>query len=294
MDKVEMLGNNIRCLRIAYGETQEQLGDAINVAKNTVSSYEKGRTEPDKDILSLIAEHYMVSVEELLSYDFSRLDKIIINQNRFWEQIDVVFPIISSENAIKNEHFKKAYYMHREFFSELQKQNLDNIDNGKICFEEYMDAFDDENSREEAAANLTGLWYLWRMIILTPKVMKNQPVALQQLKSKDSKIKRIIEDADPNFEKEADNLINEFNNSGFNEILLDFIKILINSSILHELGNYYFALRFLLNLVDNDMKWEFNRRIAIEILCDFALLGNPYAKRFLLIQECSQIVDDRS
>ena len=38
MNKTKKLGNNIRCLRLAYGETQEQLGNAINVAKNTVSS----------------------------------------------------------------------------------------------------------------------------------------------------------------------------------------------------------------------------------------------------------------
>lgn len=70
MNITEKLGNNIRCLRMAYGETQEQLGDAIGVEKNTVSSYEKGRTEPNKEILSLISSHYMISVEELLSYDF--------------------------------------------------------------------------------------------------------------------------------------------------------------------------------------------------------------------------------
>ena len=109
MNITEKLGNNIRCLRVAYGETQEQLGDAIGVEKNTVSSYEKGRTEPNKKILSLIAAHYMISVEELLSYDFSGMDKITFNQNVFWEQIDVILPVTSSENAIKNEHFKKAY-----------------------------------------------------------------------------------------------------------------------------------------------------------------------------------------
>ena len=34
MNITEKLGNNIRCLRMAYGETQEQLGDAIGVEKN--------------------------------------------------------------------------------------------------------------------------------------------------------------------------------------------------------------------------------------------------------------------
>ena len=43
MTDLDKLGNNIRCLRIAYGETQEDLGWAIGVEKNTISYYEKGR-----------------------------------------------------------------------------------------------------------------------------------------------------------------------------------------------------------------------------------------------------------
>lgn len=282
MNKLEKLENNIRCLRVAYGETQEQLGDAIGVEKNTVSSYEKGRTEPNKKILSLIAAHYMISVEELLSYDFSGMDKITFNQNEFWEQIDVILPVTSSENAIKNEHFKKAYSIHRKFFDELQKQKLDNIDKAMICFEEYIDAFDDENSREEAAANFIGLWYLLMVMIkLVPKVMKNKTAALMQVKSKDTKIKRILENIDPDFEKDADDLVNEFDDLELNKMLSDFMKSIKKSDKWYELGDYYLALRFFFNLVDNDMTWEFNRRLGIEMLSAFASVGNPYATHFL-------------
>ena len=70
------LGNNIRGLRKAYGETQEELGFALGVEKNTISSYETGRTEPGKEMLSMIASHYFVSVEELLLTDLSSMKKI--------------------------------------------------------------------------------------------------------------------------------------------------------------------------------------------------------------------------
>lgn len=282
MNKVEKLGNNIRCLREAYGETQEQLGAAINVAKNTVSSYEKGRTEPNKDTLSSIAIHFGISVEELLSCDFSGMDKIAINQNMFWEQIDVIFPIMSSENAIKNEHFKKAYSNHRNFFDELQKQKLDNIDKAIICFEEYIDAFDDENSREEAAANFIGLWYLlMAMIKLVPIVIKNQSAALMQIKSRNHKIRRKLENIDPDFEKDANDLISELDDFELKEMLFEFMKSLKKSGKWYELGDYYLALQFFFNLVDNDMTWEFNRRIGVEMLIAFASVGNPYATYFL-------------
>ena len=40
MGDLKKLGANIRSLRIAYGETQEQLGEAIYVEKNTVRNRE--------------------------------------------------------------------------------------------------------------------------------------------------------------------------------------------------------------------------------------------------------------
>lgn len=286
MNKAKKLGINIRCLRVAYGETQEQLGNAINVAKNTISSYEKGRTEPDKDVLSLIAVHYMISVEELLSCDFSEIDKITFNQNKFWEQIDVILPVTSSENAIKNEHFNKAYSVHRKFFDELQKQRLDNIDKAIICFREYFDAFDDENSREEAAANFIGLWYLLMLMIkLVPKVIKDQSAALMQIKSNNPKIIRKLENIDSDFEKDVNDLISEFNDFEWNEMLSEFIKSIKKSGKWYELADYYLALQFFFNLVDNDMTWEFNRRIGVEMLIAFASVGNPYATHFLFPKE---------
>ena len=38
MSQENQLGINIRSLRKAYGETQEQLGEVLNVEKNTISS----------------------------------------------------------------------------------------------------------------------------------------------------------------------------------------------------------------------------------------------------------------
>lgn len=282
MSKVGKLGNNIRCLRVAYGETQEQLGNAINVAKNTVSSYEKGRTEPDKDILASIAAHYMISVEELLSCDLSGINKIMFDQNGFWEQIDVILPVALSENAMKNEHFKMAYSTHRKFFDELQEQRLDNIDEAMICFEEYIDSFDDQNSREEAAANFIGLWYLLMVMIkLVPKVMINQSAVLTRIKSEYPKMRRKLENINPDFEKGANDLVSEFDDLESNEMLSEFMKSIKKSIKWYELGDYYLALQFFFDLVDNGMTWEFNRRIGVEMLSAFASVGNPYAINFL-------------
>lgn len=61
-----MLNENIKTIRKNKGFTQEDLANRLNVARQTVSKWEKGYSVPDADILSKMAEELDVSVSELL------------------------------------------------------------------------------------------------------------------------------------------------------------------------------------------------------------------------------------
>ena len=52
--------DQLTAARKAAGMTQEQLADAVHVARNTISSWEHGRTQPDLDTLRLLGQtlHY--------------------------------------------------------------------------------------------------------------------------------------------------------------------------------------------------------------------------------------------
>lgn len=285
MDRAQRLGKNIRCIRVAYGESQEKLGEAIGVEKNTVSYYENGKREPNKDILRAIAVHYMVSVEELLTGDFSGLEKITVNQNALWEHIDEVLPVTCSEQAMANPHFKKAYEIHRHFFDLLSKVNMDGIDNIDVCLEEYLEAYEDDNSKVEAAANFLGLWYLFMVMLkLTPVVLENRPAAMLQVASRDPKARKILENTDPNFSKEAKEIVDGMSDSEMEDLLSELLRTVKQSKDRYELADYYLALQFVWNLVDNDLGFEINRRIGVEMLNAFVSVENPYAAHFLLIQ----------
>ena len=80
MNEIERIGRNIRQLRLAFGETKEQLGWAIGVEKNTISQYEKGKRVLSKDLLKTIGVHFGVSIEELINCDFSRIEKITMDE----------------------------------------------------------------------------------------------------------------------------------------------------------------------------------------------------------------------
>ena len=75
------------------------------------------------------------------------------------------------------------------------------------------------------------------MIKLVPKVMKNQTAALIQIKSNNTKIKRKLENTDSDFEKEADDLISEFDDLELNEMLSEFMKSIKKSGKWYGLFN---------------------------------------------------------
>ena len=61
------IGKNIRQRRIQKNMTQEDLAARIHATRQTVSNYETGRSRPDVDTLSLLAEVLECDVEQLLS-----------------------------------------------------------------------------------------------------------------------------------------------------------------------------------------------------------------------------------
>ncbi|HHW07227.1 MAG TPA: helix-turn-helix transcriptional regulator [Clostridia bacterium] len=61
-----MLSENIRALRKAKGLTQQELAIKLNVARQTVSKWEKGLSVPDAEMLMSISEVLEVPVSTLL------------------------------------------------------------------------------------------------------------------------------------------------------------------------------------------------------------------------------------
>ena len=60
------IGKNIKTLRQDRGMTQDAMGDALFVTRQTVSNYENGRSRPDLDMLLRIAEVLETDVNTIL------------------------------------------------------------------------------------------------------------------------------------------------------------------------------------------------------------------------------------
>lgn len=65
----KMLSKNLKIFRKRKGLTQENVAEALNVVRQTVSKWEKGISVPDADMLIRLAEILDVSVNELIGSD---------------------------------------------------------------------------------------------------------------------------------------------------------------------------------------------------------------------------------
>ena len=75
-----MLGENILKLRKKNWLSQEQLGEKINVTRQTISNWELGETAPNPEQLKLLSQSLNISIDELLDNDInSRMKEKIIN-----------------------------------------------------------------------------------------------------------------------------------------------------------------------------------------------------------------------
>lgn len=77
------LGENILKLRKKQGLSQEQLGEKIDVTRQTISNWELGETSPNPEQLKLLSKVLMVSVDELLDNEIkSILEEKVSNTER--------------------------------------------------------------------------------------------------------------------------------------------------------------------------------------------------------------------
>lgn len=61
------IGRNIKNVRKQLGLTQEELAEKINVTRQAVSNWENGKTEPDLETISGIAEVFKIDSYELIN-----------------------------------------------------------------------------------------------------------------------------------------------------------------------------------------------------------------------------------
>lgn len=88
------IGETIKMLRINNNMSQEDLADKLNVTRQTISSWENGRTQPDVEMISNIAALFDISVDEVAYGTTEPKFSERNNQFTLWVAISVVLSIV--------------------------------------------------------------------------------------------------------------------------------------------------------------------------------------------------------
>lgn len=277
------IGTNIRNLRKAYGETQKELGNIIGVADTTISMYESGTNIPDMETLQMIAEHYLITVEALLSDDFSGINmkNLKMSLSETMSLLRVMYPTVRTKENMKNELFAKAYKEHLDIWRRINK-NDETLSNRSITrvIKKYVVSYQDTKNLE-SVANIVSLMIL-NYTYFPYKDIENRGQAIYYGKGekKDFAKKYLLKDSD-SIGIVEDEKQKERRNRYYNKVI-KWIKLLKESSIHAELADYYIALLFIRNIVDNDNGATLNQKIGMDMMGILADLDNFYALSYII------------
>ena len=277
-----MISKNIKSLRIAYGESQLDLALSIELdSPNAIANYEKGIRIPKPEIRKRIAKHYRITEEELMYSDFSGLHfpkSIFGDKEKMIEMSLEMFPVIKTEQAIRNAEFRTGFEAHLRIIEAMKNSITGNDSDYDVCFESY-----DKCEMPEATANILGLFLLLE-IFMKNQWMRDGAEALSKNRINGDELlkKYYLKDFDDMSESQGfSEDMNEREMSEFEECISDLLKELRKHSEWSDLVDYYVAIRYLHGCVDNSQTDEMNKAIGGEMLLVFAQFGNVYAKKFL-------------
>ena len=169
-----ILAANLRNWRKIYGESLEDVADALHLGRSTVAAYETGERGVPQDLLYAYANHFMVSVEDLMYGGQSEVKVRYDDENIFYKKIDVFFPI--KECKIENDHYKRACQLHKEIYDLAKKRDPHAFYMGEECEDEYINAMEDSAAEEAAVANYIALLFvLLQGLISTSEIVKTKP-----------------------------------------------------------------------------------------------------------------------
>lgn len=284
------LSKNIKSLRKLMGETQEELAYSIDLdSKSAVANWESGANKPSPENLKKIAAHYRVTVEQLLEGDFSTDFSLLKFLNKISEDetddllvsMISLFPII----VFKDE---EELYPRLVDARELHKQFLERLVNEDDSFYDYllktMEVYEEiiKNSNcISAKANSFGLFFF--LILLVKMNIELEGIddafEIKNKNRRNKEIKRFISEVLLSRSINCSDTLNSIMFENYYEYLLEEIKVLKGYKRLFELGDYYYCLFYLFELVDNELGTAVNTQIGLALLSDLSIMKNRFIKR---------------
>lgn len=278
-----IFSENLKRLRLLSGETQAELGESINVAKTTVNMYENGNRLPSLETVKDIATHYGVSVDYLLRSVEQRTNTDLLpisDEEGFRENtgtnIEIYFPLLINEDSLTNRSYERAVVFAKTLAEKFQT-------NKKIEIQEILDCWDLFGKAFSEKQYYASAGYIWAFYLLWVKSCLN---FYETINHEKQFTHLLLSD----FYKEKSSQYWELKNKLLEQdggLVLKFINYMRTHDGLENLGDYYYSLRFLLDITDNDLPPDINAIVGSQLMKDLSIFNNPYAVNLLSIYPLS-------
>ena len=275
------LGNNIKLLRKAHGDTQETLADIIGVGITALSNYENGRRYPDDNILNAIAYRYQCPMDQLKTDDFSFLEttSTVLTKENLSSLIEVALPILQIDDPNKDLFFTKGYEHTKEVVANMKTGDGDMM----YHLEKASDAYETslkESKTIESAANLLVLLFVLQIMLLLDDYIDDENESIQHSPKEITAVNKFI----PRISKKY-----SFEDAKDKCELLRYIRkdsarytlMLKKTREYSNLSDYYIALRHVCLIDKSGFGQDFDRIIGLEMMKTFMRFGNKYAKAYI-------------
>ena len=286
-----IFGENIKKLRQAFGETQKQLADAIGVAHNYISMWEKGRREiPSNDIVMAIANHYRITVEELfrpIENDGYTTKNLTMSWDDLWKTVRRTYPIFKTDKALEDELFKSALQRHKKLL--LSYKNKQPLDADKLVeiMEQYGESWE-KNKTIDSLANIMSILCTLCGSFGTIDMIEVEDHARTYGFLGSKKFNEIFLRKD-NGEDPLEKAKKEFANQN-EEMIEECLENLKKDSKWADVADYYLCIAYMVGMVDNEYGLDTNYNIGWEMIQRFAIMGNPLAWEY--IEHISSFYED--
>lgn len=128
-----MLPTNLNYLRKAKKNSQQKLADAMGIPRTTLGDYERGKTEPNIEMLIKLADYFEVTIDDMVRKNLSHRDLEII-KNKNMKVLAITVDKDEEENielvATRAEAGYLENFQDPEFVRDLPKIHLPNIPKG--------------------------------------------------------------------------------------------------------------------------------------------------------------------
>ncbi|MBE5834398.1 MAG: helix-turn-helix transcriptional regulator [Butyrivibrio sp.] len=271
-----IIGNNIRRLRLLFGETQADLAKRISGSRSSICEYESGKKVPTPDVLNEIAIHYGKTVDELSHTDLTSLKDYTMDAmyvDKLTDSLDVMFPTFGLDKMSNNEHIRRGYsHIKRIIRAQKNKEDLPGTILGDAFSELYEALKEDEEDDYEVAANFLWVLFIWWESLVDIDLIRQFQKKYNSKRIKNSDFLEMERKNSKDVTEQRQSFVEDFDEL-INSIIEEF-KATVEWS---QLGDYYLALRYLLNMVDDGLSIEMNKAIGTEMMFAFVRTGNKYA-----------------